>query len=487
MSKKHIKTLLFFLFISLVLYTSFFHELWLDEAHRLNITKYSNSFFDYYNNMKNEGEPWLVEFFYFLSYKIYDSDLGPKLMNVSFSIIAAYLLLFRSKLPLSILVFVLFSYNLAYEYTVLVRTYSFALCFVILYCINYESYSRWRNILILLLIANSHNLFFMLVPFLFLIQFNDLKSVFKKQEMKYILFFGIGMLVTLYFSTPKNTHLIPGFHVGYMARLTHSLSGFTIGLFPLSNFTVSDWNSSFLSDIILRRYIALISIILLAVFYFQCKKTYKTTILFLSFFPVLIFYFIFPISAMRYFTIYYTIVLMILLLIFQSDTQVNKSFSYLVYVSLFISSISGVYFCIKDSIKPFSQSKNTALYLKQDSKKNDAIYVYPQSVYTTINHYYERNYLDATTGKPLTLSCLTCYGDTNLPESGFIDPLLLKLKTNNIAPFYFVTNRSLDSLINAKTDISIIVNKVSFLNAINKFENYTVYHFQTKTPVNKLR
>ncbi len=480
MSKKHIKILLFFLFISLVLCSSFFHELWLDEAHRLNISKNSNSFFDYYNNMKNEGEPWLVEFFYFISYKLYDSDIGPKLINLSFSIITAYLLLFRSKLPLSILVFVVFSYNLAFEYTVLVRTYSFAFCFVILYFINYETSSRLRNSIVLLLIANSHNLFFMLAPFLFLIQFNNLKSVFKGREIKHILFFGAGMLVTLYFSTPKNAHLIPRFDVSFAARLTHSLSGFTIGLFPLSNFTISDWNSSLLSDILLRRYIALISIGLLTVIYFQCKKTYKTSVLFLGFFPILLFYFIFPISAMRYFTIYYTIIVTLLLLIANGNSGFNKTFSYLIYSSLFISSVSGVYFCIKDIIKPFSQSKNTASYLRSNSKSADPVYVYPQSVYTTLNHYYERNYLDATTGSPFTLSCLTCYGDANSTESVFIDHLLKRLGENKTPPFYFVTNRNLDSLINSKTKNTIFSTKTAFYGSINKFENYTVYYFQNK-------
>ncbi|HEY2726502.1 MAG TPA: hypothetical protein VGI61_04980, partial [Parafilimonas sp.] len=59
---KKIEWIVFILYIIIVSYAMFHHELWADELHSWNIAKGSNSFFDLIRNTRYEGHPpvWYV-------------------------------------------------------------------------------------------------------------------------------------------------------------------------------------------------------------------------------------------------------------------------------------------------------------------------------------------------------------------------------------------------------------------------------------------
>lgn len=149
--------LLFVLYLCCIAILFHFHENWRDEAQAYLICRDMN-LGEIFRNAYLEGHPIL---YYLCLYPFVQLGIGPKIVNF-FSFfcmsIAAYLILFHSKLNIIQKVSILISYPTLYEYSVIGRSYSLAFLLLVIVGLLYEKKEESPILfgLVLGLLLNTH-------------------------------------------------------------------------------------------------------------------------------------------------------------------------------------------------------------------------------------------------------------------------------------------------------------------------------------------
>lgn len=124
MNRNHFILLaIFILYIMLVLFGAYHHEVWRDEAHAWIVAR-DSTIPEMLEGIRYEGTPvlWYVTLMPFAKAGLpYPATM--QVIHVGFAIGAVGLLLFRSRIPLLIKILFIFSYYMAYEYAVVSRNY----------------------------------------------------------------------------------------------------------------------------------------------------------------------------------------------------------------------------------------------------------------------------------------------------------------------------------------------------------------------------
>lgn len=176
---KLIKFSLLVLYCILLFVTLYHHEIWRDEADPWLLARDVSSFSEFIFYARNSGHPllWHLSILPFaklgLSYHFMQG------LNAIFAILNVILLLYKSNLPRIILIPIVFSYFLLFEYAVIARNYSIGVLFLFLIAIHYPK--RFSNPILygsfVFLLCNTSAFSSMIASGLFILYSLDRKSV----------------------------------------------------------------------------------------------------------------------------------------------------------------------------------------------------------------------------------------------------------------------------------------------------------------------
>src|ERR1044072_5823227 len=157
--KKRIEWLVFVVYVIVVSFTMFHHEMWADELHSWNISKASSSFFDLIRNTRYEGHPPVWYVILWIIAKFSHGLMYVQIVHLLIAFAAIYLLLFFSPLPTFIKVLLPFGYYFLFEYTILSRNYAPGILLAFSTCIILHKNFKYKHLayyILIFLLSNTH-------------------------------------------------------------------------------------------------------------------------------------------------------------------------------------------------------------------------------------------------------------------------------------------------------------------------------------------
>ncbi len=153
-----VRLISFLLYLALLAFSIWNHELWGDEIHSWNIAKASGSLSELFQNIRYEGHPPLWYILIWCLSKLTQQAFAIQILQYLLAATAMWLLLFRSPFPTSAKVLLPFGYYLLYEYGTFSRNYALALllAFGILSLLRSGEAKPTAYYLLLFLLANTH-------------------------------------------------------------------------------------------------------------------------------------------------------------------------------------------------------------------------------------------------------------------------------------------------------------------------------------------
>ncbi len=117
---------------TLIVIGQILHEPWFDETQAWGLVIDAGSPLDFPHILQAEGHPWLWHLVLALPAQFTTSVVALQVTVVVFAALNAYLILYRFPAPLVLRILILSSYYVAYEYSVLARTYTVSLTLTLL-------------------------------------------------------------------------------------------------------------------------------------------------------------------------------------------------------------------------------------------------------------------------------------------------------------------------------------------------------------------
>lgn len=265
----------FGLYIAMVLVSILSHELWRDEIQSWMQALASHSFGDLMRNMTFERHPRLWHSSLFLLSKLTTNPLAMQLFHLLIAATSAFLILFKSPFKIGHKILIVFGYFFLYEYAAISRNYAFGILFILIYLVNYRQ--RFTipilagTILLFMAQTTAYGLLFgMCFVFLYLIE-----MVLDRQRPG--VQHGIAVLVVLggvYLSLQQLKS--PEVGLDNVARISIDpmVALFTVDAFwksyvPIPAFGLHYWNSNFLGVGLLRVPLAMILLLISALFFIR--------------------------------------------------------------------------------------------------------------------------------------------------------------------------------------------------------------------------
>ncbi|TAV49619.1 hypothetical protein ELI30_15530 [Rhizobium leguminosarum] len=152
------KALIFMMWLALASALCRSETVWRDEVRALSLALQGDNFIDMLRQMHGEGHPALWYILLRAAYVVVGSPVVLKIVALTIAVAAAYLLVFRLKLPLSIMLLSLFSSFLVYDYAAMSRNYGISMLVIFLIVLSWEKGTRNGLVLGLLfaLLANTN-------------------------------------------------------------------------------------------------------------------------------------------------------------------------------------------------------------------------------------------------------------------------------------------------------------------------------------------
>ncbi|MFH1282973.1 MAG: hypothetical protein ABII27_04850 [bacterium] len=171
---KYSNILLIAIYAAIIIFVSSFHELWHDEARALNYILESRSVKALLSSLvnNNEGHPFLWYIILYSAYKLFNSTVVLKAINIFFAVASVALILRKSPFPSIIKLMFSFGYIMLFLFPVLNRGYSLSGFLILLVCALYGKRKEYFVVLsvVLFLLANTHA-FGVVVAAAFLVSF----------------------------------------------------------------------------------------------------------------------------------------------------------------------------------------------------------------------------------------------------------------------------------------------------------------------------
>jgi len=367
------------------------HEIWMDEAHHWLLARDSNSLYDLWKNTRYEGHPLVWNLTLFLISRFTTDPLAMQLTHWIISVTAVAILIFYSPFPRSWKILLVFSYFIAFEYTVISRNYSLMLLlffnFLRLYPNREKNFST--IVVTLLLLGNTHLFGLILtlgiVAILLLDNFSKDKpgvSVTRSRWIGYVII-TIGILLSIFqISPPSDSPFKPDItELLSMQSIERFLAVFLKGFLPFSDISnYNFWNTNLFNSIS-KIAGGILSLSVCAVVFFCLWRNTKALILFYGFtLPLLIVVIVlYPASivqASRHFGMVFIVFIGCLWIIAQEnrgqvrfdryDRFLKASILLLLVIQVAAATVA-YYFDLKF---PFSESKNVAEYLRVNKLEN---------------------------------------------------------------------------------------------------------------------
>ncbi|MBP0016274.1 MAG: hypothetical protein J7647_01805 [Cyanobacteria bacterium SBLK] len=381
------------------------HSMWRDELNVWAIVRDSSSLLELLHNIKYEGHPALWYLCLSLLHYFTDNPIVMQFFHLAIAISIITIILFFS--PLSRLQKILFSFGYLplYEYSIISRNYSLYILFSFLFCVFFKN--RDKNLIapiVCLVLMTNANAYGLLIAFvLFCALFLDLILFEKRLKLLAIAssmaIYGLGFLTALFLLIPPQDSELKGGLIKWdtfwdlhhlMKVLARIWNSYILILVPRDS---SFW------DVTLYAIISL-GILLFFILSFL-KKPIPLFIYVLGTMELLFFTYTKVLGSPRHYGNFYVILILSVWISSYYSSQPNHIFSkaiawvdrYKKNVLTFILSaqfIAGIVALTRNIIVPYSASRETANYIKNNALDDLFIVGSQDSVMTPISGYLNR-------------------------------------------------------------------------------------------------
>lgn len=171
-----------------------YHELFLDEAHHYLVSRDSHSFSDFYNNLRYDGHPRLWgALLYLITHFLTTDPVAMQVLQWLFAMAGAFVLLRYGPFPVWMKVLMLSGYYFLFEYSVLSRNYAIGIWMLFLCChlLRDVEKNAVRIGVLILLMCSAHVFFAFASIGIFL--FAAAGRLKRKPLLILTLFLGVGL------------------------------------------------------------------------------------------------------------------------------------------------------------------------------------------------------------------------------------------------------------------------------------------------------
>lgn len=373
------------LFPILVAVFGYFHEPWFDEAQAWQIAKCASFKEILFYLPHFEGHPPLWHLILSVFAKNgFPYEITIKVIAFIFSYISVFLILFKSPFYRIIRVLLPFTYFLFYDSTIISRPYCLVMvAFAILAITYYKKNEKpFQYGLGLILLASTQAFSFVIASFLTLVWFVETikNKIFNKKHFMVFLLLLIFYITLALILIPSNE--ASTLHIKYSAGIIRRLI-YALFIIPADCFI--SHICTFLPNDTLSYIELCLGLLISALFwFFMYQYTKKSKIIFFTF---LIPYIPFAFLASKYFAIpHMTIPFCFIIFIcwitlnhpqkeISENNGINKAFTILIAMSIFIGLYWNFKSCILDIFVPFAKSKKEANFIKEHHLDNYKIMV----------------------------------------------------------------------------------------------------------------
>ncbi|HBY01431.1 MAG TPA: hypothetical protein DEG92_02630 [Rikenellaceae bacterium] len=188
------------LWLAVVLFVSYHHEMWRDEAHCLYVALSADSLWQLPDAVKNEGHPIIWYLILWLGYQAVHTPVILKIVSIAVGFIAVLIFYRSSPFPVWFKVLFLLSFLPFYEYTVMARNYGISMLlffwFASLYNKKHEKPFMLAFVLLLLANTNIHSTIFVCLLVVFWIYEVVFIEKYSNKRLSYAkqLIFPLGLV-----------------------------------------------------------------------------------------------------------------------------------------------------------------------------------------------------------------------------------------------------------------------------------------------------
>lgn len=356
----------------LAVYGISFHEPWRDELQAWQIAAASGSIPELINNCRYEGHPMLWHMLLFFVKFIYPQPMAMQVVHVLISITTVWLISKYSPFSIWQKLLLPLGYTLLFEYTLISRCYNTGFLMVVIFCILHQQNKNftWPKSLVLGLLANTSVYGLTISLFLSVFNLAENRYQIKKHIPQLVLFAVLALVSALQIKPePDNSYQagLESFKQGefYKASLLKIGDAYT----NLYNFNIYP-----LWDLQFNYKFSPAAVLLFGAVTVVCMYVFSRLLMGNK--PVLFFYlsatagiFLLNILAERFpprQTGHYFIILITALWIAELGLKSSKkTASSLFTLLLAVQAMAGLAYYHADRQKPFSNAKQTALFIKQ--------------------------------------------------------------------------------------------------------------------------
>ena len=481
------------------------HEIWLDEMHHFLLARDSASLQELAYNARYDGHPLLWDSMLFLLTRFTHNPFYMQLLHITIALMAVIVFLRNTPFTDLFKILFVFGYFMFYEYNIISRNYSISILFLFISCSLICATKRNYIVIILTLLILCYTHLFSLIcsVSLFIVTIilylNDSEKTISKKPFRVLCL--VFILVTgfiLWSLIPPSDHLLIHYDTTpYLSlkRIGKAFSIFFKGLYHLPDFTKYNfWNTNMMVDFSKNLSIIPSVICFIIPFFVFFDKPFSLLVFYLSSIGIALFIFWSPIIAgVRYFGfIFLLFIIGLWLSAYFSGSSVIKLPSYIsngsnwfnkrltipfVYSFLFLQLFSSIMAFSLDLMRPFSEGKAVADYLKINKLNEKIIVVNFQNSGPPIS-----GYLDQKVYYPETNDFGSFCKWNKDPALIDKNELISRIKKIDFEELTLVLN---DSTLNSSDNLSVPVYAddqlsiyyiISFHQGIMRSENYRLYN-----------
>jgi len=367
-------TLLFFIYIFLIAFGLYHHEMWRDELQAWNIVLDSVSIPDLFYKIRYEGHPvlWFLVLWPFSS--VSHSPHTIQIVHFLLSAIVAFLVIFRSPLRFYQKIAVLFSYFIFFEYSLISRNYMIGIALLLSIAVLWKDYRRHvSSICILIFLLFQSNAFMALIAasvlLMLMLELYQQRVLFRPKNLFAVVLASAGGLLFLVTIVPPpdnsyspiwNLHIWPGLAITTIGKIA-------AGLFPVPEFKTAFWGTRMIENSIVN---AVIAVPVVAALLWSLRK-HKPVFLFIStsFGLMLLFLYLKPVGTFRHYG-HFSMALLFAYWIYAYRSEQPRLTSSIFNTIFFIQLPIGLFAAFTDWKNPFSNAVKAAGYIESKMPEN---------------------------------------------------------------------------------------------------------------------
>ncbi|KAA6439827.1 hypothetical protein FEM33_10265 [Dyadobacter flavalbus] len=367
-------TLLFLIYISLVAFGLYHHEMWRDEIQAWNLVHDSASIPDLFHNIRYEGHPvlWFLVLWPFSKFS-HDPHII-QVVHFGMAAFVAFLVIYKSPLRFYQQIAVLFSYFLFFEYGLISRNYLIGIALLLGIAVLWKSDRKnsW-SIGILIFLLFQSNAFMALIAaavlLMLMLELFQSRILFRPGNIVSVIFAMAGGLLFLVTIVPPpdnsyapiwNLHFWPGLAVTTIGKIT-------AGLLPVPEFKTAFWGTRLIENSIVN---AMIAVPVVAALLWSLRKNTSVFIFtFTSFGLMLLFLYLKPVGTYRHYG-HFSMALLFAYWIYAYRSEQPRMTSF-IFNSVFFAQLPiGLFAAFTDWKNPFSNAVHAADYIERNMPEN---------------------------------------------------------------------------------------------------------------------